>query len=187
MALSTITVTITNTNVNPLVIGGGVDLTVISPTGITTPQTPYVEYVADSKTITDGSIQIPLYNKLQYCVLPASSILTIYTEDSKEAVYYSQLEVEGANITVSTDPVQTVSVTFDKATAAITGTGTATITATTNPASQTVTWTSSDTSVATVSGGTVTGVAAGTATITGTITVNGVTAKATCEVTVTSA
>lgn len=185
MALSTITVTITNTNTNPLVLGNGVDTTVISPTGITTPDTPYVEYVADSKTITDGSIKIPLYNKVQYSILPASSILTIYTEDSNEAVYYSQLKVEGANISVSTDPVQAVSVTFDKTTAAISGTGTTSITATTNPAGQTVTWSSSDTSVATVSSGTVTGAGNGTATITGTITVNGATAKAECVVTVT--
>lgn len=184
MALSTITITITNTNVAPLVLGEAVDTTVISPTGITTPETPYTEYVADSQTITDGSIQVPLYNKLQYSILPASSILTIYTEDSKEAIYYGQLKIDGAKIEVSTDPVETIAVTFDKKTASITGTGTASITATTTPAGQTVSWGSSDTGVATVANGTVTGVAPGTATITGTITVNGVTAKAECVVTV---
>lgn len=178
------TVTITNTRQNPYVLNGAVDLTTISPTGITTPQTPYTEYVADSQTITDGSVIVPLYGKVQYCILPASSILTLTTDNGDEAVYYSQLVIDGANITVSTDPVQVVSVTFDKSTASITGTGTASITATTNPAGQTVEWSSSDTAVATVSSGTVTGVAAGTCTITGTITVNGATAMATCVVTV---
>lgn len=184
MALTTYTITITNQNTDPKVIGGSVDLTVISPTGITTPQTPYDEYVSDSTTVNDGSIYVPLYHKYQNFKLKASSILTLVTEDSDEAAYYSNLVLDGALVEVTTDPVQTISVTFDKTTAAITGTGTASITATTNPAGQTVTWSSSDETVATVVSGTVTGVANGTAVITGTITYNGVTALATCTVTV---
>ena len=187
MAISTVTITITNTKKKPTVLGAtAIDTAVISPTGITTPQTPYTEYVADSLTITDGSISFPLWQRFQNTTLPAASILTIQTDNYDEAAYYATLEVEGANISLSTNPLQLITVTFDKTTASITGTGTATITATTNPAGQTVTWTSSDTSVATVSNGTVTGVAAGTATITGYITVNGATATATCEVTVTA-
>ena len=77
-------------------------------------------------------------------------------------------------------------VTLDKKAATVAVSGTTSLTATTYPASQTVTWASSDTSVATVSSGTVTGVAAGTATITASITVNGVTHKASCVVTVSS-
>lgn len=184
MALTTYTITITNQNTDPKVIGGSVDTVVISPTGITTPQTPFEEYIADSTTVSNGTIFVPFYKKNQGFALKASSILTLATENSDEAAYYSNLVLDGALVEVTTDPVQTISVTFDKSTAAITGTGTASITATTNPAGQTVTWSSSDKTVATVANGTVTGVANGTAVITGTITYNGVTALATCTVTV---
>lgn len=185
MAITTVTITITNTNEQPKVLGGGaIDTTVISPTGITTPQTPYADYVSDSLTVTDGSISVPLYKRYQPTTLPAGAILTLMTDNYDEAVYYSNLTIEGANISVSTDPIQLVTVTFDKTTAAISGTGTSAISATTNPAGQTVTWKSSDTAVATVANGTVTGVAPGTAIITGSINVNGAKASATCTVTV---
>lgn len=184
MAISTITVTIVNTNTNPTVVTDNGVVAVISPTLISTPDTPYLEYVSDMATIGDGTIFVPLYKRFQICKLPAGGILTIETDNYDEAVYYSQLAVEGANISVSTDPIQMVTVTFDKTTAAISGTGTASITATTNPAGQTVSWASSDTTVATVSSGTVTGVAPGTATITGSIDYNGAKASATCVVTV---
>ena len=184
MALTTYTITITNQNTDPKVIESSIDTTVISPTGITTPQTPFNEYLSDSATVNDGSIFVPLYHKFQNFKLKASSILTLATEDSDEAAYFSNLALDGALVTVTTDPVQTISVTFDKTTAAISGTGTSSITATTNPAGQTVTWKSSDEAVATVTSGTVQGVAPGTAIITGTITYQGVTAIATCTVTV---
>ena len=184
MAITTVQLTITNTKTNPTVLPGTVNTTVISPTGITTPDTPFVEYVADSQTVNDGSIYIPLYPRGQIYKLPAGGILTIETEDYNEAAYYTNLDVEGAVVTFTTSPLTLVTVTFDKATAAITGTGTASITATTTPSGQTVTWTSSDTAVATVANGTVTGVSAGTATITGSIDVNGAKASATCVVTV---
>ena len=184
MALTTYTITVTNQNTDPKVIDGSVDLVVISPTGITTPQTPFEEYISDSTTVSTGTVLVPLYKKNQTFKLKASSILTIATENSDEAAYYSNLVLADALVEVTTDPVQTISVTFDKTTAAITGTGTASITATTNPAGQTVAWKSSDTAVATVANGTVTGVANGTAVITGTIKYNGVTAIATCTVTV---
>lgn len=77
-------------------------------------------------------------------------------------------------------------VTLDKKTATVAVEGTASLTATPYPSGSTVTWASSDTSVATVSSGTVTGVAAGTATITASITVDGITHKDTCVVTVTA-
>lgn len=185
MAINTVTITITNTQKKPTVLGkGAFDTVVISPTGITTPETPYTEYVADSLTVTDGSISVPLFNRDQFAVLPAASILTIETDDYNEAAYYATLKVDGANISLSTNPLQLVTVTFDKSTVAITGTGTSSISATTNPAGQTVTWKSSDVAVATVANGTVTGVGAGTCVVTGTITVNGATAEASATVTV---
>lgn len=76
------------------------------------------------------------------------------------------------------------SVSLNKHTETITGTGTKTLTATVKPTGTTVTWTSSNTSVATVSSGTVTGVSAGTAVITASVTVNGVIASDSCTVTV---
>lgn len=76
------------------------------------------------------------------------------------------------------------SVSLNKHTETITGTGTKTLTATVKPTGTIVTWTSSNTSVATVSSGTVTGVSAGTAVITASVTVNGVTASDSCTVTV---
>ena len=184
MALTEYTIKITNQNTNPKVLTDTLDLTTISPTGITTPQTPYEEYVADMATVGDGSITFELYDKFQFYKLDASSILTITTDNGDEALYYKGLNLDGLKIAITNDPVETIAVTFDKKTLAITGTGTGSITATTTPAGQTVTWSSSDETVATVSSGTVTGVAAGTAVITGTITVDNVTALATCVVTV---
>ena len=188
MALTEYTIKITNQNTNPKVLTDTLDLTTISPTGITTPQTPYEEYVADMATVGDGSITFELYDKFQFYKLDASSILTITTDNGDEALYYKGLNLDGAKIVITSDPVETIAVTFDKKTAEITAAAgashTVTINPTTTPASQTVTWSSSDETVATVSSGTVTGVAAGTAVITGTITVDNVTALATCVVTV---
>lgn len=180
-----ITITLTNTNENPFVLGGGkIDTTVISPTGLTTPDTPYLEYVSDSQTITDGTVIVPAWKKFQFFAIPAGTIVTLETEISDEAIYYANLEIEGLNVVVSENPITKVTVTFDKTTAAISGTGTSAISATTTPAGQTVAWASSDEDVATVSNGTVTGVAPGTCVITGSIDVNGAKASATCEVTV---
>ena len=86
MAVSTVTITITNTKKKPTVLGAAaIDTTVISPTGITTPDTPYTEYVADSLTVTDGALDLPLYPRGQITKLPAASILTIQTDDYNEA------------------------------------------------------------------------------------------------------
>lgn len=186
MAVSTVTITITNTKKKPTILGAAaIDTTVISPTGITTPDTPYTEYVADSLTVTDGTLDLPLYPRGQIAKLPAASILTIQTDDYNEAEYYATLEVEDAKIELSTNPLQLITITLDKTTVAISGTGTSTITATTNPSGGTVTWKSSDTAVATVSdAGVVTGVAAGTATVTATSVISGVEVSADCVVTV---
>lgn len=86
-------------------------------------------------------------------------------------------------------------ITLNKRTATVAVNGTVSLTATTTPSDAVVTWSSLDTSDATVAASgsspyhsaTVTGAAAGTATIQAAITVNGVTSKASCIVTVSSA
>lgn len=190
MALTEYTITIVNKNTEPTLVGDGYKpLVVISPTGITTPTTPYDEYVADSVTVLSGAVSIPAWKKLQYFTLPASSKLVIMTDIADEAIYYQELagKITNVDITVENAPIVTYKLTFDKTKASVAVGSTVAITPTTVPASQTVTWSSSDETVATVSSGTVTGVKAGTATITGTFTANGITATATCEVTVTGA
>ena len=110
MALTEYTITIVNKNVNPTVVGEGYKpLVVISPTGITTPQTPYDEWVADTATLLDGSVSIPAWKKLQYFILPASSKLVIMTDLADEAVYYQELagKLTNVDITLSTDPITT--------------------------------------------------------------------------------
>ena len=187
MALDKVTIKITNTNSNPVVLGA-IDTTVISPTGITTPDTPYTEYIADSVTLQDGSVKFPFYKRFQNTVLPAASITTIETENYDEAVYYAALDgkIKGVKVELTTNPIELITLTFDKTSIEIEEEATSAITPTTTPAGQTVTWASSDETVATVSSGTVTGEGAGTATITGTFTYEGVTVTATCDVTVTA-
>lgn len=194
MALTEYTIKITNQNTNPKVLTDTLDLTTISPTGITTPQTPYEEYIADMATVGDGSITFELYDKFQFFKLAASTIFTITTANGDEAAYYEGLKLDGALIEVAAgggaDPiVETVSVVIKEGGTPTTST-TATVgenkslTATTAPSGGTVTWASSDTAVATVSDGTVAPVAAGTTVITATTTIKGVTATAACVVTV---
>lgn len=186
------TITIVNKNVAPVdVVGEGYKpIVVISPTGVTTPDTPYAEWVADNTSRLDGSVAIPAWKKLQYFILPASSKLVIATEISDEAAYYQALvgKFDNVEITVDTAPLTVYSLSFDKTKAAITAEAgashTVAITATKVPNSGTVNWASSDEDIATVSDGTVTGVAAGTCTITATRTLDGITSKATCEITV---
>lgn len=184
MAISTVTITLTNTKQNPTVVSGSYKpIVVISPTPITTPVTPYDEYVADSQTIMDGTISVPAWKKVQYFNLPAGCQFAIQTDNYDEVWYYENLKVEGLSVKVSPDPITIIGVTLDKTFApVIVGGSGVSFTATTTPAGQTVTWTSSDETVATVSDGTVTGVSVGTATITATITVDGVTASASATV-----
>ena len=189
------TITIINGNSDPTFVGTKqltlADLAVISPTGITTPQTPYAEWVADTTAQLDGSVAIPAWKRsgTQYFVLPAASQVVFDVESADEAIFYRNMIGKFANVTVTvaTDPITEYTVTFDKTKLALTvGGETGSITATTKPSGGTVTWSSSDEDVATVANGTVTAVAAGTATITGTCTQYGITASATCEVTVTA-
>lgn len=107
MALTTYTITIVNKNVAPVdVVGEGYKpIVVISPTGVTTPDTPYAEWVADNTSRLDGSVAIPAWKKLQYFILPAASKLVIATEISDEAVYYQGLvgKFENVDIKIGTN------------------------------------------------------------------------------------
>ena len=102
MALTTYTITIVNKNVAPVdVVGEGYKpIVVISPTGVTTPETPYAEWVSDNTSRLDGSVAIPAWKKLQYFILPASSELVIVTDISDEAIYYQGLVGKFANVDV---------------------------------------------------------------------------------------
>lgn len=187
MAISTVTITLTNTKQANAAVGEGYKpLVVISPTGITTPQTPYDEWVADSTTIVEGTIAVPVWNKLQYFVMQPGAQFALQTDNYDEVAYYENLNIDGLGVKFSPNPLTIIGVTFDKTTATVASGSTVSITATTTPNGQTVTWSSSDETVATVASGTVTGESAGTATITGTITVDGVTQSASCVVTVTA-
>ena len=176
------TVTITNGNSDPTFVGTKqltlADLAVISPTGITTPQTPYVEWVSDTTARLDGSVQIPAWKRsgTQYFVLPASSKVEFTTDVVDEAIFYKNLNGKIANVVVAvaTDPVTDFKISGlaygNDNTVGIGGDGTA---ATAPNATGltivngTATYQSSDTSVATVDAdGKVKGVKAGTATIT---------------------
>lgn len=181
------TITIINGNSDPTFVGTKqltlADLAVISPTGITTPQTPYVEWVSDTTAQLDGSVAIPAWKRsgTQYFVLPAASKVVFTVEDTcaDEALFYRNMigKFENVTVTVSTDPVTDYVLVLkkleltNKTATAIVDTGTT--------ASATYACVSSDTTVATVdaSTGEVTAVANGTATITvtATWTVNGVT------------
>lgn len=115
MALTEYTVTIINKNTDPTVVGEGYKpLVVISPSGITTPQTPYDEWVADSATLLSGAVSIPAWKKLQYFILPASSKLILVTDVADEAIYYQEMigKYENVEITVSTAPITTYKLTL---------------------------------------------------------------------------
>lgn len=182
MALTEYTIKITNGNSDPTFVGTKqltlADLAVISPTGITTPQTPYVEWVSDTTSQLDGSVQIPAWKRsgTQYFVLPASSAVEFTTNVVDEAIFYKNLNGKIANVvvTVTADPVTDFKISGlaygEDNTVSIGGEGTAATPPTATGltiVSGTATYQSSDTSVATVAAdGKVTGVKAGTATIT---------------------
>ena len=109
------TITIINGNSDPTFVGTKqltlADLAVISPTGITTPQTPYVEWVSDTTAQLDGSVAIPAWKRsgTQYFVLPASSKVVFTVDDDRvdAALFYRNMigKFENVTITVATDPV----------------------------------------------------------------------------------
>ena len=82
-----------------------IDFNQVSPISVSSPETPYDSFISDTKYNLDGFVQIPLYNRQQYCNIPPNSILTITTENSTEAIYYSTIKINGGSVTVDPDPV----------------------------------------------------------------------------------
>lgn len=83
-----------------------VDLSTISASSISSPQTPYDDYVSDTISSLDGSIQIPVYDKNQYVTLPKDSMLEIQTEDSDQAIFYYNAPIKNGAIEISPNPVE---------------------------------------------------------------------------------
>lgn len=182
------TITIINGNSDPTFVGTKqltlADLAVISPTGITTPQTPYVEWVSDTTAQLDGSVAIPAWKRsgTQYFVLPAASKVVFTVEDTcaDEALFYRNMigKFENVTITVTADPVTEYTIsglaygsgeTLNKI--SVGGQGTAVTTKPTGSGldlvAGTETYASSDASIVTVdANGKITGVKAGSATVT---------------------
>ena len=195
------TVTIINGNSDPTFVGTKqltlADLAVISPTGITTPHTPYAEWVADTTALLDGSVAIPAWKRsgTQYFVLPAASkvVFTVKETCVDEVLFYRNMigKFENVTITVSADPVTDYVLVLTTKTLELT-TKTESdpiIDADKTTTGKTTKCVSSVPAVATVTdAGAITAVADGTTTITvtATWTVNGVTLTdvKTCEVTV---
>ena len=82
-----------------------IDFNQVSPISVSSPETPYDSFISDTRYNLDGFVQIPLYNRQQYCNIPPNSILTITTENSTEAIYYSTIKIDGGSVTVDPDPV----------------------------------------------------------------------------------
>lgn len=197
MALTEYTIKITNGNSDPTYVGTKqltlADLAVISPTGITTPQTPYAEWVADTTAQLDGSVQIPAWKRsgTQYFVLPAASVVEFKTDIADEAIFYQGLtgKYENVKVEITTKAITTYKV--DLTVGAVTvGSADVAPTATSNPEGLTnisLTYVSGNTDVATIVDNKVHGVKAGTAVITGTGTakLNGETINVGAKATVT--
>ena len=77
---------------------------IISPTLITNSNYPYKEYDIDMMNKA-GFVLIPLYKRQEYCAIPLSSSLTINSDSTDEALYYREVSVDGATITITPDPV----------------------------------------------------------------------------------
>lgn len=82
-----------------------IDFNQVSPISVSSPETPYDSFISDTRYNLDGFVQIPLYNRQQYCNIPPNSILTITTENSTEAIYYSTIKIDGGSVTVDPDPI----------------------------------------------------------------------------------
>ena len=185
MALTEYTIKITNGNSDPTYVGTKqltlADLAVISPTGITTPQTPYAEWVADTTAQLDGSVQIPAWKRsgTQYFVLPAASIVEFTTDIADEAIFYQGLtgKYENVKVEITTGAITTYTVTL-AVTGAKVGSADVAPSATGSDLSDiALVYTSSNEEVATIVSNKVHAVKAGTVTITGTgtATLNGMT------------
>lgn len=133
-------------------------------------------------------------NILKRVVIPAGKVTAVdeVTYDDKSAVAYALTIAAMPDASGNThyeyikDPA-VPSISLDKQIAEVADGSTITLTAAPYPGTEAVTWSSSDSTIASVSAGVVTGEDPGVAKITASITVSGVTYKAECYVTVTSA
>lgn len=178
MALTEYTIKITNGNSDPTYVGTKqltlADLAVISPTGITTPQTPYAEWVADTTAQLDGSVQIPAWKRsgTQYFVLPAASIVEFTTDIADEAIFYQGLtgKYENIKVEITTGAITTYNVTLTISGVQVDEADVAPVAAS-SPAGLTsinLTYASSNEEIATIVSNKVHAVKEGTVTITGT-------------------
>lgn len=102
------TVKITNTLTKVIDEGIGVNA-VISPTGITTPCTPYQEYVSDMVTLTDGTLKVPAYNKDgQSLYIPFGAYTEFTVTDPNEINYWENIHLNGAKVEVSSGNIALV-------------------------------------------------------------------------------
>ena len=77
----------------------GYDLSTISPSLIV--ESTYIDHVSDLYGDADGFVSIPLYKRNQFCMLPPNSSLTIETEDSREFIYYNELNIDNCHVSAS--------------------------------------------------------------------------------------
>lgn len=94
------TVKITNTLTKVIADATGIEA-VISPTGIPTPCTPVQSYIADMATITNGTLLIPAYNKVQMLSIPFGAYTQFEVTDAKEINYWENIKVDGAKVEVT--------------------------------------------------------------------------------------
>lgn len=92
----------TNNYRQPIVRTTGGD---ISPALEYIPDSSIQEYISDNERSDGGFLSIPLYNKVQYVNIPPNSILILTTEDSGEAAYYTNLDLDSGTVVVSPDPI----------------------------------------------------------------------------------
>ena len=94
------TVKITNT-LTKVIANGNEAPAVISPTGITLPCTPVQEYISDMVTITNGTLNIPAYNKVQQLSIPFGAYTEFEVTNPAEINYWENIKVDGAKVEVT--------------------------------------------------------------------------------------
>ena len=93
-------VTITNTLTKVIGASEGRP-TFISPSGVTVPCTPIQEYISDMVTLTDGTLCIPAYNKVQSIKVPFGAYTEFEVADANEINYWENIKVNGAKVEVT--------------------------------------------------------------------------------------
>lgn len=76
---------------------------VISPTLKYKPTTPNDLYVNDN-TLTPGTLKVVTHDSLSILQIKPGESFTIKTKDIADVNYYSNLDVEGLSVTVTTGP-----------------------------------------------------------------------------------